>query len=65
MTSQDHAHVALRDAPANSGEMELAKPGAIPSEHSRLYQLEMFEASMASNIIVVVVVLKSQLIILF
>ncbi|OBT77825.1 hypothetical protein VF21_03238 [Pseudogymnoascus sp. 05NY08] len=53
MTSQESTHVALEDAPANSGAMELAKPSAIPPEQSRLYQLEMFEASMARNTIVV------------
>ncbi|KFZ01525.1 hypothetical protein V501_09951 [Pseudogymnoascus sp. VKM F-4519 (FW-2642)] len=53
MTSQESTCVVLQDAPANSGAMELAKPSAIPPEQSRLYQLEMFEASMARNTIVV------------
>ncbi|OBT69887.1 hypothetical protein VE03_00456 [Pseudogymnoascus sp. 23342-1-I1] len=48
MTSQE---LVLGDAPANSGDMELANTTSIPSEQSRLYQLEMFDASMASNII--------------
>lgn len=57
MTSQEPTYIVMEDAQANSGEMELAKPSAIPHEQSRLYQLEMFEASMARNIIVVVVLL--------
>ena len=65
MTSQEPNCVVMEDAPANSGEMELAKSSAIPHEQSRLYQLEMFEASMARNIIVVVVLLHFQLILLF
>lgn len=65
MTSQESTCVALQDAPANSSAMELAKPSAIPYEQSRLYQLEMFEASMARNTIVVVVLLHSQPILSF
>lgn len=65
MISQAPSHVVLEDAPANSGAMELAQPSAIPPEQSRLYQLEMFEASMARNIIVVVLLLHSGPISLF
>ncbi|KFY33349.1 hypothetical protein V494_07693 [Pseudogymnoascus sp. VKM F-4513 (FW-928)] len=53
MTSKEPTHVVLEDAPANFTGGELAKPTAIPSEQSRLYQLEMLEASMARNTIVV------------
>lgn len=65
MTSQEPTRVVLEDALANSSEMELTKPSAIPLQQSRLYQREMFEASMAHNIIVVVVLLHAQLILLF
>jgi hypothetical protein len=65
MTSQEPTRIALEDAQANSDTMELAKPGAIPSEQSRQYQLEMFDASMTGNIIVVVLLLHSQPILLF
>lgn len=65
MASQEPTRIVLEDAQANSGTMKLAKPGAIPSEQSRQYQLEMFDASMACNIIVVVLLLHSQPILLF
>lgn len=65
MTFQEPARGALGDSLANSGALEPANPSAIPSEQSRQYQLEMFEASMARNIIVVVVPLRSQPILLF
>lgn len=65
MTFQEPTRGALGDFLANSGAMEPANPSAMPYEQSRRYQLEMFEASMARNIIVVVVPLRSQLILLY
>jgi hypothetical protein len=57
MTSQELYNAVLEDARANPEAIESVKPSETPPERSRLYQLEMFKASMDRNIVVVVVLL--------